>query len=167
MKKIFISFLVIFIACSSLYAEVDKGRIYSTWDVIELDTCASAWLIKRFVDADAEFKFYPKGEFIAEGTPFDTPDAELRRRQGESTFECIINKYNIKDPRLIEIGKLIHEIEINYWGSDFSPKGKELNDKINKIITENNQPEKKIKEAFIIMDELYADVLKYKNKISK
>lgn len=157
-KIVVIIIIILFSQVFNIYAGENKEHIYSTWDVIELDTCASAWLIKRFVDTKAQFKFYPKGEFITEGIPFDTPDAELRRRQGMSTFESILDKYKIKDPRALKIGKIIHEIEINYWGVEVNQEGKKLNDRINEIITNNKNPEQIIEEAFKVIDEFYNSI---------
>lgn len=136
-------------------ATIGYAETFSTWDILELDTCASAWLIKRFVDPQAEFKFYPKGEFITEGIPFDTPDAELRRRHGISTFESIVARYKITDPAVLEIGKLIHEIEVNYWSASKNRRAEELDTAINNIIAENKNPQEVLKKAFSVMDELY------------
>lgn len=154
--KLMLSILLIVV----LHANGNSEHIYSTWDSIELDTCASAWLIKRFVDKEAEFLFYPKGEFITKGIPFDTPEAELRRRHGISTFESIIAKFGINDLVVLEIGKIIHEIEVDYWRGEQTEKGKELNAKINLVISENKEPEKIFEETFLIMDDLYKNIKK-------
>ncbi len=136
-------------------AQETNSHIYSTCDVIEMDTCASAWLIKRFVDKEAVFKFYPKEEFIEEGTPFDTPDAEFRRTHNMSTFETILQKYNIKDPKLIKIGKIIHDIEINYWAGKLEPESEKINRDILNIIKNSKIPEESFKKSFTYFDNLY------------
>jgi hypothetical protein len=158
MKRVLIIVLALFLLAFNVQAEENRENIYSTWDVLELDACASAWLIKRFVNKDAVFKFYPKGELIEEGTAFDTPDAELRRRHGVSTFGSIINKYKIKDPKVLAIGKLIHQIEINYWNVEPSTDAKNLDDKIKDIISKNKDPKQILKKAFAFMDKVYEDM---------
>ena len=66
---------------------------------------ASIWLIKRFVDKEAHFKFIGKDESAdATEIPFDMPDAQLRRFQARSTFETILTHYAIRDDNLIAIG---------------------------------------------------------------
>ena len=142
-----------------IYAD-ESSHIYSTWDILEIDSAASAWLIKRFIDKDAVFKFYPKGEFITEGIPFDTPDAELRRRHGLSCFESIIKKYNVEDPKLLYIGTLVHEIEINYWYSDISGETEELRDRIREILAQDQEKTllQMLEEIFMILDEVYKGV---------
>jgi hypothetical protein len=92
-----------------------EGQVYSTWDVFEPDKCASIWLIKRHVDPGAVFRFYPRGEAIAEGIAFDTPDARFRRYHDRSTFETLLQHHNLDDPKARDLGRLMHDIEVNVW----------------------------------------------------
>ncbi|MFC1643452.1 chromate resistance protein ChrB domain-containing protein [Chlamydiota bacterium] len=152
--------VVIVLSCvliSSAFAET-----WSTWDTLELDNCASSWLIKRFVDDKAEFRFYPKGEFIAEGIPFDTPDAELRRRHGISTFGSIAAKYRIDDPAVKEISKLIHDIEVNYWAGEKNEEARNLDTEIKAIIDEKLTSHDTLKKVFTVFDQLYGEMQKKK-----
>ena len=82
-----------------LSAVQTQGEEYTTWENMEIDKCASAWLIKRFVDKDAVFRFVPKGELITRGIPFDTPEAQIRRYHNLSAFE-----YIVKTNRLTKYG---------------------------------------------------------------
>lgn len=148
--KYFLVLLLIFMAT------IGYSETYTTWDVLELDTCISAWLIKRFIDKEAEFRFYPKGEFIKEGIPFDTPDAEMRRRHGMSTFESIIAKYQLTDPVIKEMAKIVHQIEINYW--DVQGNTQELKETIDEIITASKDPQGCLEKSFPIFDQLYRDL---------
>ena len=153
MKK-FIFILSFFLLFSGNAISGDE-HLYSTWDVTEVDTCASAWLIKRFVDKEARFKFYPKGEIITEGIPFDTPDAEFRRYHNMSTFESILQKYKFDDPALIEIGRIIHDIEVNFWGKRQHKKSNEVDEIISGIIAGEKEKSKCFERTFIIFDNLY------------
>jgi len=94
-------YLLIFISLAANTRNDKESHLYSTWDTMEVDKCASAWLIKRFVDKEAEFKFFPSGELITEGIPFDTPDSEFRRYHNMSTFESILKKYTEKNLRAV------------------------------------------------------------------
>ncbi len=141
-----------------------SNRVYSTWEIVEFDTCISAWLIKRFIDKEADFKFFTKGELITEGTPFDTPDAELRRRNNMSTYEIVLKKYKIKDPILIQIGRIVHEIEVGYWGKR-QEISKEIDKKVREIIDNSKDKSECFKKSFAVFDDLYERLKKSKNSI--
>ena len=129
----FVSVLFILaLICPAALAK--DSHTYSTWDTVELDTIASAWLIKRSVDPMAEFKFFPKGELITEGIAFDTPDAEYRRTQNKSTFETIVDTYRIVDLKILTLGKIIHNLEINYWQNALLQDSRDIQEDIRALI---------------------------------
>lgn len=84
---------------------------------VHVDRVACPWLISKFIDKDSEFLFVswpgslPPREM---GTPFDFPntDFELGHHDGKCTFEAIIEKYNIKDPWVREIAKIVHAADV-------------------------------------------------------
>lgn len=92
-----------------------EPALYSTWANFEADKCASLWLIKRFIDPTATFRFYPSGVRIDQGIAFDTPDAPFRRTHNQSTFERLLDHYAFRNPTLLDLGRLLHDIEINTW----------------------------------------------------
>jgi len=82
----------------------------------KVDRIACPWLIRKFVDADAEFMFVPADQVLdiarREGAiPFDTPGAELTHYKVGGTeyvtFDAIIKKYSISDPALQELAKIV------------------------------------------------------------
>ena len=78
-----------------------------------VDRVACAWLIQRFIDAEAEFLF--ADELIdvpADATPFDMRGAELSHKDGGCTFECLLRVYEIDDAALWQIGEMIHDADI-------------------------------------------------------
>lgn len=77
-----------------------------------VDRIACPWLIKNFVDKDAEFLFVPPEKVLEvaqrEGAiPFDAPNVELGHHGEEVSFDAIIKKYNLKDPALLELAKIV------------------------------------------------------------
>jgi hypothetical protein len=83
-----------------------------TREQIRIDRVSSAWLIKKFVDPEAEFLFVPRAEVMpraqAEGAiPFHVPDAELGQRDGKTAFDAIIAKYNLTDPALLLLADMV------------------------------------------------------------
>ena len=84
---------------------------------VHVDRVACPWLITRFVDSQAEFFFVPKGQVdtvAAEtgATPFDAPGVELGHHEGRCSFETIMLKYNLTDPALVRLAKIVHAADV-------------------------------------------------------
>ena len=78
-----------------------------------VDRMASAWLIRRFIDAQAEFFFTTDPDDLPAGAiPFDMRGAELSHRGENCTFETLLERYELTDPALDEIAALVHEADI-------------------------------------------------------
>ncbi len=133
-----------------------RGLVFSTWEGFEADKCASIWLIKRFIDKNAVIKFFPKGEIIKEGIPFDTPDAKFRRYHNMAAFESILRHYNLHDPKLTYMGKIIHDIEVNIWEKKVFPETHKVRDEINKIILNSKNGDEVIEKSCKYFDLLYS-----------
>jgi len=75
-----------------------------------IDRAACAWLIRRFIDSDAEFLFVDDGDEVPDdATPFDMRGVELSHHDGDCSFETFLRRYEIADPVLWEIAKIVHE----------------------------------------------------------
>ncbi len=78
-----------------------------------IDRMACAWLIRRFVDPDAQFVFVDDPDDIPAGaTPFDISGAELSHHGGDCTFERILRLHDLDDPALQDIARVVHEADI-------------------------------------------------------
>ena len=80
---------------------------------VHVDRVACPWLIRRFVDSDAEFIFVPVSRIDEsvehEGAiPFDAPGVDLGHRDGKCSFETIIEKYGLKDKALLRLAHIVH-----------------------------------------------------------
>ena len=83
-----------------------------------VDRIACPWLISKFVDADAEFLFVPADEVMSvadrDGAlPYDVPGVELGHVEGRCSFESIIVNYQIKDPALDLLAKIVHGADVS------------------------------------------------------
>jgi hypothetical protein len=83
-----------------------------------VDRIACPWLISTFVDADAEFVFVPADEVMSvaarEGAlPYDVPGVELGHFDGRCSFESIIVKYEIDDPALDLLARIVHGADVS------------------------------------------------------
>lgn len=84
---------------------------------VHVDRVACPWLITRFVDNEAEFLFAPRNQVdqIAKETgaiPYDSPGVELGHKDGRCSFESILLKYDLKDPALVRMAKIVHAADI-------------------------------------------------------
>ena len=78
-----------------------------------VDRAACAWLIRRFIDADADFVFVDDPDDVpADATPFDMRGVELGHHDGECSFEAFLRHYELLDPVLWEIGRIVHEADL-------------------------------------------------------
>lgn len=85
---------------------------------VHVDRVACPWLIRRFVDNEAEFLFVPGGQIAqvaAEigATPFDAPGVELGHHDGRCSFESIMLKYGLREPGLARLAKIVHAADID------------------------------------------------------
>lgn len=79
----------------------------------KVDRVACPWLIRRFIDMEAEFVFVPREKVVEEAErldaiPFDVEGVELGHHGTDCSFESIIKKYNLADPALGELAKIVH-----------------------------------------------------------
>lgn len=85
-----------------------------TREKVKVDRVACPWLIKKFVDQDAEFYFAPAEQVMVEAArleaiPYDVPNVELGHHGKECSFEAILKKYNLAvDPALVLLGKIVN-----------------------------------------------------------
>lgn len=85
---------------------------------VHIDRVACPWLIKRFIDSEAHFVFVAKSQIarVVKETgaiPFDCPDAELGHHNGKCSFETFLEKYQLTDPGLRRMAKIVHAADID------------------------------------------------------
>ena len=78
----------------------------------KIDRIAFPWLIKNFVDADAEFIYVPKDKVFEKAKelnaiPYDLPDAEYTHEGEYCTFDYIVKKHKIADPAVRQIAEIV------------------------------------------------------------
>jgi hypothetical protein len=78
-----------------------------------VDRAACAWLIRRFIDAEAEFVFVDDPDEVPEGaTPFDIRGADLSHHGGDCSFETMLHRYALDDPVLWDLARIVHEADL-------------------------------------------------------
>jgi len=91
---------------------MENNRKWVTREKAKVDRIACPWLIKNFVDSEPEFLFVPahKVSDMAKeqnAIPFDVPNVELGHHDNKCSFDAIIEKYNLGDPALQELAKIV------------------------------------------------------------
>ena len=82
------------------------------------DRIACPWLIRRFIDPDAEILYVPKDQVLAvadaeDAHSFDSPGAKYDHRDGKCTFEVLIEEYGLSDPALHRLALIVHAADID------------------------------------------------------
>src|SRR5437899_6491745 len=89
-----------------------RGSTWVTRPRPHIDRIASAWLIRRFYDADAKFAFADALDAARKGIPFDVLGAEFGHHGEDCTFETLIERFRVKDRRAKVIAEIVHEADL-------------------------------------------------------
>ena len=90
-----------------------KTRLWITRPRPGVDRCASAWLIRRFIDPTARFTFAPGDRVPAGAVPFDMFHEEgFGHRGDDCTFETLEKQFRVRDARVAVIGQMIHDADL-------------------------------------------------------
>jgi hypothetical protein len=78
-----------------------------------VDRTACAWLIRRFIDDEAEFVFVDDPDEVpGDATPFDMRGVELSHHGDHCSFETFLERYELEDPVLHDIARIVHESDL-------------------------------------------------------
>ena len=87
--------------------------MWATRRGVHVDRAGCAWLIRRFIDAEATFVFVDDPEEVpAEATAFDMRGADLSHHGGDCSFETILHRYALDDPVLWDVARIVHEADL-------------------------------------------------------
>ncbi|WP_339711340.1 chromate resistance protein ChrB domain-containing protein [uncultured Sphingosinicella sp.] len=92
-----------------------KNRVWVTRRGVHVDRIASAWLIRRFIDPEARFKFVDGKSYAPQPDElrFDMVDAEFTHEGDRCSFETLLLRAELEsDPALVAIGEIIHDLDI-------------------------------------------------------
>lgn len=99
-----------------------------TREHVKVDRVACPWLIRKFVDPEAQFLFVPADRVMEvarqqDAIPFDVPGVELGHHEGRCSFEAIVTKYEIADPAIHKLAQIVHGADVanDLYGSPEAP----------------------------------------------
>ncbi len=133
-----------------------------TREQARVDRIACPWLIRKFVDKDAEFLYVPREQVMEVAkkqgaTPFDTPGAELHHYEESGkefvSFDAIIKKFKLTDPALHELAKIVRVAD-GGSGSEIEAAGLEAAATGFRLMAKDDLENQRIQ--FPLYDALYA-----------
>jgi len=91
-----------------------RRRVWVTRQGVHVDRMASAWLIRRFIDPEARFKFVPGRGYASEPKEvrFDMFEGEFTHEGDRCTFEVLVERMRLGDPALRPIAEIVHDIDL-------------------------------------------------------
>lgn len=137
---------------------------WTTREKIKVDRVACPWLIRNFIDREAEFVFLPHNtdwSQIADAVVFDVSDCELGHHGEDVSFNSILKKYDLTSPALLLLGEIVRAADsrpsnphaagegLRWIASGFGALG----------LTDHEILERE----FIVYDALYAECLRQVN----
>jgi hypothetical protein len=142
---------------SSLDRARYQGRTWVTRSGIKVDRMASAWLIRKFIDPAARFKFVPAKGYRPEKDElrFDMFEAELTHEGDLCTFEVLAQRFGLADPALRALAEIVHDIDVKdaKYGRDEAPGIGQL---VAGIAAAHPDDEARLARGAALFDDLYA-----------
>ena len=133
-----------------------RNRTWVTRQGVQVDRIASAWLIRRFIDPDARFKFVPGTGYAAQpgDLRFDMFEGEFTHRGERCTFEVLLAESGLDDPALGAIAEIIHDIDLKdgKYGRDEAAGIRTL---ISGIALAHNDDIQRLQRGAAVFDDLY------------
>jgi len=131
-----------------------------TRERVKVDRVACPWLIRKFVDPDAQFLFVPS-ERVMEvsesepAIPFDVTGVELGHHSGKCSFEAIVEKYEIKEPAIKLLARIVHGADVSgdLYGEPEAPGLKAIAEGFRHLGLKDDH--EVLKKQFIVYDALY------------
>ena len=134
-----------------------KGRTWVTRQGVQVDRIASAWLIRRFIDPAARFKFVPGTGYAAQPGElrFDMFEGEFTHRGDRCTFEVLLAEAKLDDPALVAIGEIIHDIDLKdgKYGREEAAGVRSL---IAGIAASHKDDPQRLERGAVLLDDLYS-----------
>lgn len=134
-----------------------RGATWVTRKGIHVDRMASAWLIRRFIDPDARFRFVPgRSHAASPGEPrFDMFEGEYTHEGELCTFEVLLQRFGLRDGALVALSEMVHDIDLK--DAKFGrPETAGFERLVAGIALNHPTDEERLARASSVLDDLYA-----------
>ena len=129
-----------------------------TREKVKVDRVACPWLIKKFIDPEAEFSFLPANtdwSSIRDGHVYDVPGCELGHHGEDVSFNTLLKIYNLTDPALVLLGEIVRAADSH--PSNPHPAGEGLRWVAHGFSALGLVDQEILAREFIVYDALYAE----------
>ncbi len=129
-----------------------------TREKVKVDRVACPWLVRKFIDPEAEFVFLPKGTdwaSLRDGIVYDVPGCELGHHGEDVSFNSILKKYNLFEPALHLLGEIVRAADSQ--PSNPHPAGEGLRWIAGGFSALGLSDDEILAREFIVYDALYAE----------
>lgn len=141
---------------ASMAAGALRGKTWVTRRDVHVDRIASAWLIRRFVDAEAGFRFVAgRRHRPAEGeVRFDMFEGEFTHEGDRCTFEVLVDRLGLDDPALRALAEIVHDVDLKD-GKFGRPEAPGVERLIDGITRSHAGDETRLARGAAVLDDLY------------
>ncbi|MBS0393158.1 MAG: chromate resistance protein [Proteobacteria bacterium] len=133
-----------------------RGRTWVTRRGVKIDRVACAWLIRRFIDRKARFRFVDPATYrpATGDVRYDMAAAEFTHRGDRCSFEVLVDEFGIDDPALGAIGEIVHDLDLKD-GRFGRPESEGVRQFVGGLVLSTDDDEQRIREASVLFDNLY------------
>jgi hypothetical protein len=133
-----------------------KGKTWVTRKDIGIDRIGTAWLVRRFIDPKARFRFVAGSEVPRQANDlrFDMPDGDYTHERGRCTFEVVLAAARLTDPALRLLAAIVHDVDLG----GRRPRRAEsagVAQMISGIVRTTDSDEERLTRGFELFDNLY------------
>ena len=134
-----------------------KRRVWVTRAGVHVDRIASAWLIRRFIDPEARFRFVqPKGYVPEPGElRFDMFEAEFTHEGDRCTFEVLLARAGLHEPALRALAEIVHDIDLKD-GKFARPEADGIRTLIDGICAATGDDDERLARGGTVFEDLYS-----------
>jgi hypothetical protein len=132
-----------------------RGRTWVTRSGVHIDRIASAWLIRRFIDPEARFRFVRGHDEAAPGElRYDMFEAEFTHEGELCTFEVLLRRFGLDEPALGRIGEIVHDVDLKDGRFDH-PETAGLDHLIAGTALRHKDDEARLRDGAVALEALY------------
>jgi len=133
-----------------------RNRVWVTRKGLHVDRIASAWLIRRFIDPQAEFKYVPARGYQPEKREirFDMFEADFTHEGDRCTFEVLLKRLKLDNSALRPIAEIVHDVDLKD-GKFGRPETSGIERLITGMCTAHKDDEMRLARGSALFDDLY------------